>query len=172
LDNVAIEIVNHLTHIERALSARLLLDSNELAVLPLSKEAILLSGSSARGENAVSRAEDGLHVPGFIIEVAVRPLNDAKGIDPQVAYSQRPSSVDGIAKGLRQSLERNVRPEGHLVIASRAEGWVLFRISPRMGQRHVSAIEIAVLEAILFQRRCFVEADAIVRVADVDKTCR
>jgi hypothetical protein len=125
-ENVVIEPVNVLAHIQRR--SRLLdLHRDILALLPRSQEPLGVVMGPTSGKDAVRSAKHGLHLLGLGLEIAVRALDNANGVDPQVALAEGARGAHGVAERGGQRLEGDA---GLVLLESCREGHEVVACSP------------------------------------------
>lgn len=135
LDNVAVEVIDSLADIE----GLVLIEGDEFALRSRPKKSVSLIASPTGSDDAVRSAVDIFHPLRLVREVAIRALDDAYRVYPQVRNVQLPSTVYCILEGLWQvriwdrNLEaREVTACPIRVILNGGEGLVSFGITPRM----------------------------------------
>lgn len=97
VQDVEVEVVDRLADVKRLLAVAA--QRHVVPLRPVLQEATRLARGAAGSNDAVGRAEDLLHALGLDVEVAVGPLDDADGVDPQMPAPKGPRGNHCVLEG-------------------------------------------------------------------------
>lgn len=106
VENVVVKPINVLAHIKQR-PCLFNLCHNVLSLAPRSQKPIMLIISQARSKNAVYSAKHSLYLFSLRLKIAIRSLDDADQVNPEIALAKGASNAHYITESSRQRANSN-----------------------------------------------------------------